>query len=82
MDDHHQQPIWPMIQGALDYVMNLAGELWSMVWRPAEDSQAKTLPVKDMCEVGKRDERVDGGTAGVGERWSEGGGGGEGKRVR
>lgn len=23
-----------MMQGALDYALNLAGEVWSMVWRP------------------------------------------------
>ncbi|CBX94084.1 hypothetical protein IAQ61_003955 [Plenodomus lingam] len=32
MDDHYQQPIWPMLQGAVDYALNIAGEIWSMIW--------------------------------------------------
>lgn len=39
MDDHYWQPIWPMIQGALDYALNLMGELLWMIWRPTEDHQ-------------------------------------------
>lgn len=47
MDDHHYQPIWPMVQGAFDYIMNVFGEVWSMIWKPAPDSrhQAMTEPL-------------------------------------
>ena len=37
MDDHHQQPIWPMVQGAANYAWNLIEELCAMVWRPRDD---------------------------------------------
>ncbi|KAF2844796.1 hypothetical protein T440DRAFT_435906 [Plenodomus tracheiphilus IPT5] len=48
MDDHHQQPIWPMMQGAVDYMLNLAGEVWTMIWKPAPEARA--LPVHAMTE--------------------------------
>lgn len=35
MDDHHDQPIWPMLQGAANYAWNLIEEAWNMIWRPA-----------------------------------------------
>jgi len=37
MDDHHHQPIWPMIQGAANYAWNLIEEAWGMIWKPAEE---------------------------------------------
>ncbi|OAL54627.1 hypothetical protein IQ07DRAFT_640128 [Pyrenochaeta sp. DS3sAY3a] len=47
MDDHHYQPIWPMVQGAFDYIMNIFGEVWNMIWKPSSDSrhQAMTEPL-------------------------------------
>jgi hypothetical protein len=32
MDHHHYQPIWPLLEGTFDYTMNLAAELWAMIW--------------------------------------------------
>jgi hypothetical protein len=26
-----------MLQGAFDYTLNLAGELWAMMWKPTEE---------------------------------------------
>ena len=43
MDHQHHQPIWPLVEGAFDYTMNLASELWTMIWRPAE--QPRTQPM-------------------------------------
>jgi len=43
MDHQHHQPIWPLLEGAFDYTMNLASELWTMIWRPAE--QPRTQPM-------------------------------------
>ncbi|KAH9882212.1 hypothetical protein J1614_001384 [Plenodomus biglobosus] len=48
MDDHHQQPIWPMMQGILDYALNIAGEVWIMIWKPKPEQRA--LPVNAMAE--------------------------------
>lgn len=42
MDDHHDQPIWPMLQGAANYAWNLIEEAWGMIWRPVAESQAGT----------------------------------------
>jgi hypothetical protein len=42
MDDHHDQPIWPMLQGAANYAWNLVEEAWSMIWRPAVGSHGFT----------------------------------------
>ncbi|KAF2829032.1 hypothetical protein CC86DRAFT_272688, partial [Ophiobolus disseminans] len=39
MDDHHQQPIWPMVQGAANYAWNLIEEAWAMVWKPRNESR-------------------------------------------
>ncbi|KAH7356100.1 hypothetical protein BKA66DRAFT_254880 [Pyrenochaeta sp. MPI-SDFR-AT-0127] len=44
MDDHHHQPIWPMLQGALDYILNLAGEGWAMIWKPSQEPGKGALP--------------------------------------
>lgn len=49
MDDHHQQPIWPMVQGAVDYALNLAGEVWAMIYRQPEEPRAQ--PVREMSEM-------------------------------
>lgn len=48
MDDYHHQPIWPMLQGALDYILNLAGEAWAML-RPPRQTQ-REQPVSAMTE--------------------------------
>jgi len=50
MDDHHQQPIWPMIQGAANYAWNLIEEVWTMVWRPRVETSGattSTVPERD-----------------------------------
>jgi hypothetical protein len=63
MDDHHQQPIWPMVQGAANYAWNLIEEVWAMVWKPRSQAQAVTpsdgkerveQPRREMQEVDKR----------------------------
>ena len=46
MDDHYHQPIWPMLQGALDYILNLAGEAWAMIRQPNETTREQ--PVREM----------------------------------
>lgn len=53
MDDHHYQPIWPMVQGAFDYIMNLLGEAWSMVWKPTPE------PREECSNAGQKREPVD-----------------------
>jgi hypothetical protein len=45
MDDHHQQPVWPMIQGAANYAWNLVEEAWAFVWKPAEQQQTQTMQI-------------------------------------
>jgi hypothetical protein len=30
-----------MLQGAFDYTMNLAGELWMIIWKPTEEPQVQ-----------------------------------------
>lgn len=42
MDDHHDQPIWPMIQGAANYAFNLIEEAWGMIWKPIYESRQRT----------------------------------------
>ena len=42
MDDHHDQPIWPMIQGAANYAFNIIEEVWGMIWRPVYKPQEQT----------------------------------------
>ncbi|KAI8942838.1 hypothetical protein NX059_000878 [Plenodomus lindquistii] len=48
MDDYHKQPIWPMMQGTLDYALNIVGEVWTMIWKPTPEPHA--LPVAAMTE--------------------------------
>ncbi|KAF1938414.1 hypothetical protein EJ02DRAFT_457918 [Clathrospora elynae] len=50
MDHQIYQPVWPMLQGAFDYTLNLAGELWMMIWKPAEERC--TQPVRETSEEG------------------------------
>ena len=40
MDHQHYQPIWPLVEGTYDYTMNLAAELWTMIWPAGEARQA------------------------------------------
>lgn len=40
MDHQHYQPIWPLVEGTYDYTMNLAAELWTMIWPAGEAHQA------------------------------------------
>jgi hypothetical protein len=63
MDDHHQQPIWPMVQGAANYAWNLIEEVWAMVWKPRSEAPPVTprdrkehvkQPRREMQEVDKR----------------------------
>jgi hypothetical protein len=46
-----------MLQGAFDYTMNLAGELWTMIWKPTEEP--RMAPVKEVKaqSEGKSEER-------------------------
>jgi hypothetical protein len=37
-----------MLQGAFDYTMNLAGELWSMIWKPTEEPRVKERIVQSI----------------------------------
>ncbi|KAF2029681.1 hypothetical protein EK21DRAFT_33472, partial [Setomelanomma holmii] len=43
MDDHHHQPIWPMIQGAANYAWNLIEEAWGMIWTASAKSMAHAM---------------------------------------
>lgn len=54
MDDHYYQPLWPMMQGALDYILNLAGEGWSMIWKQVEEPVQ--CAVKEMSEHSSQEE--------------------------
>ncbi|KAH7069154.1 hypothetical protein BKA63DRAFT_477994 [Paraphoma chrysanthemicola] len=61
MDDHHHQPIWPMIQGAANYAWNLIEEAWSMIWpQRAESSRImihgheRAFHAGDMSEVDRK----------------------------
>ncbi|KAF2129227.1 hypothetical protein P153DRAFT_290607 [Dothidotthia symphoricarpi CBS 119687] len=36
MDDQHHQPVWPMLQGALDMTWNLICDAWDMAWKMVE----------------------------------------------
>jgi hypothetical protein len=40
MDDHHDQPVWPMVQGAANYAWNLIEEAVAMVWNPVHEPRA------------------------------------------
>lgn len=55
MDDHHQQPIWPMIQGAANYAWNLVEEAWAVVWKPAEQQRSRTVQATT-ADVARREE--------------------------
>ncbi|KAF5845147.1 hypothetical protein GGP41_001239 [Bipolaris sorokiniana] len=35
MEHQHYQPTWPLVEGTYDYTMNLAAELWTMIWLAA-----------------------------------------------
>lgn len=56
MDHHHYQPIWPLLEGAFDYTMNLFGEAWSMVWKPAD--QPKVQPMRERVAQSLQQERT------------------------
>jgi len=43
MDDYHDQPIWPMIQGAANYAWNLIEEAWAMIWKQGGTPQAQAV---------------------------------------
>ncbi|EAT84049.1 hypothetical protein SNOG_08881 [Parastagonospora nodorum SN15] len=43
MDDHRDQPLWPMIQGAANYAWNLIEEALAMIWKPAVIPQAQAM---------------------------------------
>ncbi|KAH8724850.1 hypothetical protein GQ44DRAFT_682306 [Phaeosphaeriaceae sp. PMI808] len=66
MDDHHHQPIWPMLQGAANYGWNLIEEAWSMVWKPVNATsyhavkREKRLFQQNKCEMqeGQYDRKV------------------------
>lgn len=64
MDDHYDQPIWPMIQGAANYAFNIIEEVWGMIWRPiykpqqepgSETLQPPRHSQGEMQEVGRDD---------------------------
>jgi hypothetical protein len=50
MDDHHDQPIWPMIQGAANYGWNLIEEALAMIWKPAVAPQAQAMGARPECK--------------------------------
>lgn len=39
MDDHHHQPMWPLVQGAANYAWNIIEEVWGMIWKSIETPQ-------------------------------------------
>jgi hypothetical protein len=53
MDHQHHQPIWPMLQGAFDYTLNLAGELWTMIWKPTEEPRVHSVMERSIESVQK-----------------------------
>lgn len=59
MDHQYHQPLWPLFEGAYDYTMNLAAELWSMIWKAPE-----VAPTRPVCETNsgavKREESATG----------------------
>lgn len=68
MDDHYDQPIWPMIQGAANYAFNIIEEVWGMIWRPihkpqqqieSETQQQSRQTQGEMKEVGHDDISVE-----------------------
>jgi len=56
MDHHYYQPVWPLLEGTFDYTMNIIGEVWSMVWRPAE--QPKVQPAREMAAQSLQQEQT------------------------
>ncbi|CAO2655046.1 Nn.00g117790.m01.CDS01 [Neocucurbitaria sp. VM-36] len=56
MDDHYHQPIWPMLEGALDYILNLAGEAWAMIRPPNETAREQQM--REMRNRSDQDESV------------------------
>jgi hypothetical protein len=44
-----------MLQGAFDYILNLAGELWTMIWMRTEEPRVR--PVKEMSEQNMQKEQ-------------------------
>jgi hypothetical protein len=55
MDDHHDQPIWPMVQGAANYAWNLIEEALDMVLKPAIERRA--CATKNEAERARKAER-------------------------
>jgi hypothetical protein len=68
MDHHYHQPIWPLLEGAFDYTMNLAGELWTMIWTPIE--QLRMKPVSKLATQGSH-EKEKPKAASLNAKWSE-----------
>ncbi|KAJ5065593.1 hypothetical protein J3E74DRAFT_414568 [Bipolaris maydis] len=69
MDHQHYQPIWPLVEGTYDYTMNLAAELWTMIWPAGEahQAQAKREVDSNAAKKGKLAARPD--TATIVEEW-------------
>lgn len=61
MDHQHYQPIWPLVEGTYDYTMNLAAELWTMIWPAGEahQAQAKREVDSNAAKKGKLAARPD-----------------------
>jgi hypothetical protein len=53
MDHQHHQPIWPMLQGAFDYTLNLAGEIWTMIWKSNEEPLVHSVKERSVQSVQK-----------------------------
>lgn len=43
MDHQYHQPLWPLFEGAYDYTMNLAAEIWLMIWKAPEIPQTRAM---------------------------------------
>jgi hypothetical protein len=67
MDHHYHQPIWPLLEGAFDYTMNLAGELWTMIWRPIEQPRKQPIGTTATQGLQRDDEPM---TARSDAKWS------------
>lgn len=72
MDHQHYQPIWPLLEGTFDYTLNLAAELWTMIWRPDDDDPIAPVKISVGIDAVKREKLVAcvgaGGTADVKEK--------------
>jgi hypothetical protein len=55
MDDHYDQPIWPMVQGAANYAWNLIEEVLAMVLKAAIEPRA--CAAKSDAERARKAER-------------------------